>query len=174
MSCPLRVRPAKRADIPDVVRVSRGSVSVEEMARFGTPVSESVVGDAERLISAWVEPNSVGSEEILVAEMDGLVVGCVKIEEREDCIELVDIDVLKEMQGKGIGTHLVQHVEELARCRGKCSVTLGTSRRPDGMPWSSFAWWQSLGYTVTHEEENAWTRSIGEGWREIRMRKDLG
>jgi hypothetical protein len=39
--------------------------------------------------------------------------------------------------------------------------------------WKSLPWWQHLGYLVTHEEENEWTRSIGPGVREIRLRKEL-
>jgi hypothetical protein len=44
-------------------------------------------------------------------------------------------------------------------------------RRGRGLEVTS--WWQHLGYLVTHEEENEWTRSIGPGVREIRLRKEL-
>lgn len=50
-------------------------------------------------------------------------------------------------------------------------MTLGTSRNAAGVAWKSFPWWFRRGYEVTHEEENEWTRSIGPGSREIRMRK---
>lgn len=168
-----RVRPAKRDDIPTIVMISRTSVSDEEVAGFGTSVAESLFGDKDRLSSAWIEPNRVDSEEIQVAVVDGRVVGCVKIEERGNELELVDIDVLRELQCRGIGTQLVRYVEELAQERGKHAVTLGTSRNSAGVPWKSFPWWQARGYRVTHEEENAWTKSIEPGVREIRMRKDL-
>jgi hypothetical protein len=44
-------------------------------------------------------------------------------------------------------------------------VTLGTTRNAEGIPWKSLGWWQKLGYTVTGDEENAYTRSIGVGVR---------
>jgi len=169
----ISARPAKREDVPAIVMISGTSVSAEEVTGFGTSVAESLYGDIDRLVSAWIEPNRVGSEEILVAEIDRRVVGCVKIEDRGEELELVDIDVLREMQGRGIGTYLVRFVEERARERGKRAVTLGTSRNSAGVPWMSLPWWEARGHLITHEEENAWTRSIGPGVREIRMRKDL-
>ena len=168
------MRPARREDIPAIVRISCTSVSDEEVAGFGTSIAESLFGDADRLSSAWIEPNRVGSEEVLVAETDGHVVGCAKIEERDEDLELVDIDVLRELQGRGIGTQLARYVEGLAQERGKRAVTLGTSRSPAGVAWKSLPWWQARGYHITHEEENEWTRSIGPGVLEIRMRKELG
>lgn len=167
-------RPAKREDIPAIVMIWRTSVSDEEVAGFGTSVAVSIYGDADRLSSAWIEPNRVNSEEILVAEIDGRVVGCVEIEDRGDELELVNIDVHRELQCQGTGTQLVRYVEELAQERGKRAVTLGTSRNSAGVPWKSLPWWQARGYRITHEEENEWTRSIGPGVLEIRMRKDLG
>jgi ribosomal protein S18 acetylase RimI-like enzyme len=168
-----RVRPAKREDIPAIVMIWRTSVSDEEVAGFGNSATVSIFGDVDRLSSAWIEPNLVNSEEILVAEIDGRVVGCVEIEEKGDELELVNIDVHRELQRQGTGTQLVRYVEELAQMRGKHAVTLGTSRSAAGVPWKSLPWWQSRGYRITHEEENAWTKSIGPGVREIRMRKDL-
>lgn len=112
-------------------------------------------------------------EEVFVAEMDGRIVGCVNVEDRTAELELVDIDVSRELQGKGIGTRIVEAVEEKARREGKRAVTCGTSRNAQGVAWKSLPWWQHLGYRITHEEENEWTRSIGPGAREIRMRKDF-
>ena len=108
-----------------------------------------------------------------MAEIDGRVVGCVTIEDRGPELELINIDVPRDFQGRGVGTQMVLAVEERAGREGKRAVTLGTSRNAAGVPWKSFPWWQSRGYRVTHEEENAWTRSIGPGVREIRMRKEL-
>ena len=168
------VRPAKREDIPAIVMIWRTSVSDEEVAGFGNSVAASIFGDADRLSSAWIEPNRVNSEEILVAEIAGRVVGCVEIEDRDNELELVNVDVDRELQCQGVGTQLVRYVEDLAKERGKRAVTLGTSRNSAGVPWRSLPWWQARGYRITHEEENEWTRSIGPGVLEIRMRKDLG
>ncbi|HZD13074.1 MAG TPA: GNAT family N-acetyltransferase [Candidatus Binatus sp.] len=109
----------------------------------------------------------------MVAELDNQVVGVVKVEDRGQELELVDIDVPLELQGRGIGTRIVGSIEERARQEWKRAVTAGTSRNAAGVPWKSLPWWQHLGYRITGEEENEWTRSIGPGAREIRMRKDL-
>ena len=169
----IHVRPATRADIPGIVGVSIQSITEEEEVGFGTPSSESLFSDAERLTAVWREPNVVRDEEVLVAELDGRVVGCVTIEDRGEDFELINIDVPKDLQGRGIGTRIVSHVEARARKEGKRAVTLGTSRNSAGVAWKSLTWWQHLGYRITHEEENAWTRAIGPGVKEIRMRKDL-
>jgi len=86
---------------------------------------------------------------------------------------VLSIDVRREDQGRGIGRRLVQFVEERAAREGRRAVTLGTTRNAEGVPWKSFGWWQKLGYAVTDEEENAYTRSIGAGVKEIRMRKPM-
>ncbi len=68
---------------------------------------------------------------------------------------------------------MVRLVEDRARRAGKRAVTLGTSRNAAGVAWKSLPWWQSRGYRITGEEENAWTGSIGVGVREIRMEKEI-
>lgn len=95
------------------------------------------------------------------------------IEGRGREIELVDIDVPMVLQGLGIGSRMVRWVEARARQEGRDAVTLGTSRSAAGVPWKSLPWWSHEGYRIIDEEENEWTRAIGPGAREIRMRKDL-
>jgi ribosomal protein S18 acetylase RimI-like enzyme len=172
-STDLRIRPAAREDIAGLVICATTSTREEEDVGFGRPWSERTFTDARRLSAAWKEPNRAEDEEIYVAELEGRVVGYVTMQDRGKELELVHINVANGYQGQGIGRGLVRTVEERARQDGKTAVTLGTSRNAAGVPWKSFPWWQSLGYRVTGEEENAWTRSIGKGVREIRMRKDL-
>ncbi len=169
----IRIRPAKREDILAIVMISNASVSPGEDVGFGTPQSESSFSDTRRLSAAWQDPNRVGGEGVWVAEAGGRIVGCVTLEDRGEALELINIDVPRDLQGQGIGTRMVRLVEERARKEGKRAVTLGTSRNAAGVAWKSFPWWTLQGYRVTGEEENEWTRSIGPGVREIRMRKDL-
>lgn len=170
---PLVLRAATRHDIPAIVATHHTSVSPDEVVGFGTPFAERTFADAERLRRAWRDPDRVGKERVLVAELEGRVVGYVTIEDRGTCLELADINVERPHQGRGIGSRMVAFVEERARRAGKEAVTLGTSRNAAGVAWKSFPWWRRLGYHVTLEEENDWTRAIGPGVREIRMRKDL-
>jgi N-acetylglutamate synthase-like GNAT family acetyltransferase len=168
----IHVRPATRADAPGIVRVSNSSIVPGEDVGFGGGL-DSPFRDASVLAAVWQDPNVVQGEEVLVAETDGRIVGCVTVEDRGRELELVNIDVPLQLQGRGIGTILVRSVEERARAEGKQAVTAGTSRNAEGVAWKSLPWWQHLGYQVTHEEENAWTRSIGRRVREIRLRKEL-
>jgi RimJ/RimL family protein N-acetyltransferase len=166
------IRPATRDDIAALVRVSDSSIREGDDVGFGTPRSERTFADVARLAAVWQNPNLVQGEEVIVAALGERVVGYVTLEDRGEDLELINIDVDRDHQGRGIGTQLVRFVEGRARHEGKRAVTLGTSRNAAGIPWKSLGWWQALGYQVTHEEENAWTRSIGLGVREIRMRKE--
>jgi N-acetylglutamate synthase-like GNAT family acetyltransferase len=168
----VHVRKATRDDIPGIASVSNNSTLPYEDLGFGEG-TDSPFHETTKLASMWREPNFVRGEEVLVAEMDGRIVGCVTITDKGAELELVNIDVPLELQGRGIGSKIVQWVEERARKESKKAVTLGTSRNAQGVAWKSLPWWQHLGYRITHEEENEWTRSIGPGAREIRMRKDL-
>jgi len=177
-SGPISIRSAKRDDIPALVECASSSSSEQEEVGFGTPFSERTFNDVGRLSAAWRDPNLVesallGGEEVIVVETDGRVIGYVTVEDRGEDLELVNIDVRREKQGRGIGSRLVEFVEQRAVREGKRAVTLGTTRNAQGVPWKSLPWWQKLGYTVTGEEENAYTCSIGVGVREIRMRKPV-
>ena len=153
--------------------VSNSSTSEEDDVGFCTPRSELVFSNEARLSAAWEDPNFVREEEVWMAELDGRVVGCVTVEDRGEALELINIDVPRSLQGRGIGTRMVRLVEDRARREGKRSITLGTSRNAAGLAWKSLPWWQSRGYRITGEEENDWTRSIGAGVREIRMEKKI-
>ena len=168
------IRAATRDDVPDIIDVCTSSIGEGEAAGFGGPSAGSPFGSVVNLLQAWREPNLVGERRVFVAEVEGRLVGCVSIEEKADEIELVDIDVTLPYQGQGVGTRMVQFVEEYAGERAKRAVTLGTSRNAAGVPWKSLPWWLRRGYKVTHEEENEWTRSIGPVTKEIRMRKPVG
>src|SRR3989449_5866602 len=133
----VRLRPATREDIPGIVMVSNSSIREEEEIGFGTPRSELVFSDETRLSAAWEDPNFVREEEIWLAQLDGRVVGCVTVEDRGEALELINIDVPRIFQGRGIGTRMVRLVEARARREGKRSVTLGTSRNAAGVAWIS-------------------------------------
>src|SRR3989442_609498 len=156
----VRLRPARRRDVFAIVMISNSSVDEGEDIGFGTPRSELVFSDARRLSAAWKDPNFVREEEVWLAELDGRVVGCVTVGDRGEALELINIDVPREFQGRGIGTRMVRLVEERARREGKRSVTLGTSRNAAGVAWKSLPWWESRGYRITGEEENDWTRIL--------------
>ncbi len=170
---PFLFRAASRSDISGIVAAHNTSAAPSDEVGFGTPFAERTFASERRLRQAWQDPNRVGAEEVWVAETGGRVLGFVTLEDRGAFLELVDISIAGDHQGRGIGTRIVGLVEQRARQEGRIAVTLGTSRNAAGVPWKSFPWWRRRGYHVTHEEENVWTRAIGPGAREIRMRKDV-
>jgi GNAT superfamily N-acetyltransferase len=113
--------------------VSNSSILPDEDVGFGGSM-DSPFHDTSALLSVWRDPNVVQGEEVLVAEMDGRIAGCVTVEDRGRELELVNIDVPLELQGRGIGMMLVRSVEERARAEGKHAVTAGTSRNAEGVP----------------------------------------
>jgi len=108
-----------------------------------------------------------------VAELQGRVIGFALLEDRGAELEIDTISISGDFQRQGVGTRVLHFVEERAKSQGKSAVTTGTSRNAAGVPWKSYPWWQARGYRVTGEIVNDWTRRVGEGVREIRMRKDL-
>ena len=94
----VHVRPATRADAPGIVWVSHSSILPGEDAGFGGGI-DSPFHDASMLAALWRDPNLVQGEEVLVAEMDGRLVGCVTVEDRGGELELVNIDVPRQLQG---------------------------------------------------------------------------
>ena len=169
----IRIRPATRRDINLLVRIHNSSIIQSGEDGFSAPRTQQTFADQERLNASWREPNNVEGEEVIVAEVEDVAVAYVTFEDKGDVVELDNIDVTSDHQGRGIGTLIVKFLEERARREGKVAVTLGTSRSAAGVAWRSLPWWLALGYQVTGEEENEWTRSIGPGVREIRMRKEL-
>src|SRR5437899_12437571 len=123
----VRLRPARRRDVFAIVMISNSSVDEEEDIGFGTPRSESVFSDARRLSAAWKDPNFVREEEVWLAELDGRVVGCVTVEDRGEALELINIDVPRDLQRGGIGNWMVRLVDERTGTRGQRSVTRETS-----------------------------------------------
>src|SRR5262245_17197451 len=75
----VHVRPATRADAPGIVRVSTSSILPGEDVGFGGRM-DSPFHDASMLAAVWQDPNVVHGEEVLVAELDGRIVGCATVE----------------------------------------------------------------------------------------------
>src|SRR2546425_4238803 len=137
ISSGIRRRPASRGDLPAIVAISNSSIGEEEDIGFGTPRSELVFSDVERLSAAWQDPNLVREEAVWMAEFDGRVVGCVTVEDRGGALGLVNIDVPRELQGQGLGTRMVRLGEEGAPGKSQRAVTLGTRRQAAGVAWKA-------------------------------------
>ncbi len=82
---------------------------------------------AERVEHRWQEYRD-GYREMLVAELDGDVVGTVgttgQLQQMPGSLRLFALDVGPAYRGRGVGTALMEAVEEIARQRGLAQVNL--------------------------------------------------
>jgi GNAT superfamily N-acetyltransferase len=97
----------------------------------------------EASFAGWLNPDEVN---IIMA--NGVDVGW--IQQREDCgaISLGSIYVTPEMQGKGIGTRVIQTLLDLGRQHSQ-PVTLAVMKINP-----AFALYERLGFRITHEDEH--------------------
>jgi GNAT superfamily N-acetyltransferase len=165
------IRLATKDDIPQIVWCDRTSVSDIEVVGYGLPSGKRVFANEEKLRANWHDAYVEGRI-VYVFEEEHHVLGFTQIRIDPDAVELYDIDVAGEHQGKGIGRALVDFVENLARNLGKHYVTLGTSRNIEtGKPWKSYDFWLKLGYMLDGETETEEDKT--NGFTEIRFRKKV-
>lgn len=77
----------------------------------------------------------VGHRQIYVADVDGAPCGSVSVNEREEFagfLHLFALDVAPRQQSRGIGTRLIEWVEEQALTRGRAGVYLEVSTQNEG------------------------------------------
>ena len=166
------IRPATKLDIPSIVRCNLTAKGDEEIIGYGSPFAQRTFASEERLGKVWGSGNEVDGELAYVYEENGKVVAYVLIRVDPDAIELDNIDVTKDFQGKRIGEALVRFVEDLARGLAKKYVTLGTSRNQEtGKPWRSYGFWLKMGYPEDGEIQTDEGRQYG--FTEIRFRKSI-
>jgi ribosomal protein S18 acetylase RimI-like enzyme len=164
------IRPATRIDIPSIVWCNLTSKTLEEIAGYGPPLDQRLFANEKKLEQAWRTENEVDGELVYVYEQNARVVAFVVIRVEPEAIELDNIDVAKDFQGKGIGKALVRFVEALAKDLSKKYVTLDTSRnKRSGRPWRAYWFWLKMG----HSEESEIETHLGQryGVTEIRFRK---
>ena len=166
------IRAATKVDIPNIVRCNLTAKTLEETIGYAPPLEQRTFADQNKLKRAWESRNQVEGEFVYVFEENEEVVAYVLIEVQPDAIEIDNVDVAKNMQGKGIGKALVKFVEDLAREQGKKYVTLGTSRNQEtGKPWRSYDFWLRMGYSEDGEIQTDEGRQ--NGFTEIRFRRGI-
>lgn len=113
----IQLRPATAADIPAVLLVTAAAYA--PYAGRLTPPS-SALNETEQAVRRYLQKGGV-----IVAEVDGRIVGAVRYEPYADYVYLGRLAVLPEYQGRGIGRRLVEAVEEWAALLGLDEVRLG-------------------------------------------------
>lgn len=89
-----------------------------------------VAGDAlaqvtpEAQVEVWRERMSLAATRVFVAELDGVVVGFVSLQENYEGTELNAIHLLPEVVGTGVGSALMEAAVKQARVEGRDSLHL--------------------------------------------------
>lgn len=80
------------------------------------------------------------------ADADGALVGAATMQWRGDPCEIMELAVVPERHGQGIGRRLVDWLIEQARRRGKSAVLVGTANSSIG----NVAFYQKTGFRMDH------------------------
>ena len=123
----LRLRPITRADDAFLARVYASS-RAEELAITGWP-EELKAEFCRRQFdaqSAYYAENYRGAS-FQIIERDGWPVGRLYVDRWENEIRIVDITLLPEVRGSGVGTKLLTDLQKEARAAGK-SLTIHVER----------------------------------------------
>jgi GNAT superfamily N-acetyltransferase len=147
----LAIRPAIRKDIPSIVEVNLSSKTRSEIVGFSAP-EFWIFSSPESLTSVWDKGNRLKDGfEVIVAEKDRRVVGFIVFKREHDYIDIDNLDITKDEQGKGIGRALVTHVENIALAGGCSLMKTDTTENAQGVPWKSYGFWTKMGYKDTGE-----------------------
>jgi ribosomal protein S18 acetylase RimI-like enzyme len=166
------IRPATSDDIPQIVWCNLTAKTDTEIVGYAPPPDRRIFANEDRLRSKWHGGNLVDEGLVYVFEEDDQVIAYVVIRVEADAVELDNIDVAGEHQRKGIGSAMVDFVENLARDLGKEYITLGTARNTGtGKPWKSYRFWLGLGYVLDGEIQT--DEGKQNGFTEIRFRKRI-
>ncbi len=141
------VRTATAADLPAIVRLLADDPLGATRECFEEPLPQAYVESFDAI-------EAQNGNEILVAESDGAVVGCLQLTVipglarlgmSRGQIEGVRVD--QACRGRGVGEALFQHAIERARAAGCGLVQLTTDKsRPD-----AHRFYERLGFVASHE-----------------------
>lgn len=139
-------RPAKREDLPSIVRMLADDDLGSQRERFEDPLPESYYKAFERIA------NDV-NHELIVVDIDGEVVGTLQLMFLPSIsyqggvraqVESVRVD--RKFRGRGIGSKMMKWVVERARGRDAHLVQLTTHRSRE----DAHRFYERLGFTKSH------------------------
>jgi GNAT superfamily N-acetyltransferase len=90
------------------------------------------------------------SDAVYRLEEDGRIVGAATVRWEGDPCEIVELAILPERQGHGLGRHLVDWIAAEARRRGKRWLEVGTSNASLG----NIAFYQKCGFRMHHVRQD--------------------
>ena len=142
----LKFRQATHADLPEIVRMLADDFLGSQRERYEDPLPESYA-------KAFEEINSSPNNELIVAEIDGEVVGTMQLTfipniafqgGKRMLVESVRVDA--KLRGQGIGQKFMEFAIDRAREKDCLFVQLTTAEdRTD-----AHRFYKNLGFTASH------------------------
>lgn len=109
---------------------------------------------SQKLVEEYIQRG-----ECFVAKMDGGIVGVyVLLPTRPETVEIVNIAVDENHQGKGIGKQLVNHAIQSAKSLGYKTIEIGTGNSSVGQ----LALYQKCGFRITGVDRDFFIRHYSE------------
>lgn len=139
-------RPAQRADLPSIVRMLADDDLGSQRERYEEPLPEPYFSAFEKIDK---DPN----HELIVAELDGDVVGTLHLMFLPSIsfqgglrAQVESVRVEEKYRGRGIGREMMKWAIERARARGAHLVQLTTHRSRE----DAHRFYERLGFTKSH------------------------
>ncbi len=133
---------AAAAELPALAAIERAAARIFSPADVPPPMAESTVAMAT-LEAARADGR------LWVARVDGRAVGFLVAGFLGDEPFVIEVDVLPELQRRGIGTALLRAAADWARARGAAGLVLTTFRH---VPWNA-PFYERLGFAEIPPEE---------------------
>jgi GNAT superfamily N-acetyltransferase len=157
--------------IRDLVHVFKDTVNSGSPLGFMPPITLETARDYWLSNLPQIE---AGSRILLVATYEGSVVGSAQLElsQRSNSPHRADVQrvfVARALRGQGVGTALMEAIEDAARTHGRTLLTLNTRNNEP-----AHVWYKSLGYADVGVIPGWTIGAHGERYDHVTMYKKLG
>ncbi len=141
MSATLVIRQARLEELPRLTEI--------ELDAFATLAEALSISDAAHALPHAILRKALEAGlVIVVADGDDRPVGFLAAEEISDTLYVIELDVSRDWQRKGVGRRLMAHAVEMARTRRLSALTLTTDRH---VPFNA-PFYQSIGFQTVDGE----------------------
>jgi N-acetylglutamate synthase-like GNAT family acetyltransferase len=118
--------------------------------RFRLTPPENAPTHPSRCTPDWIRDDFDKGVRYFALEAGGIVCGCVGLRrDGEETFKIRRLTVLSDCRGKGFGSLLLRHAEDVARCEGAAHVTLGIIAAHLELR----KWYEKRGYVIIETKE---------------------
>ncbi len=142
--------------------VSADAAELRRLTRAAYAKWVPLIGREPKPMGADYEA-AVGNHRFDLLYLDGVLAGLVETIDEGDSLLVENVAVDPDFQGRGLGSKLMAHAEDVARSLGHAKITLYTNQRFT----QNIQLYLRLGYSLDREEE------IGAGIVRVHMSKVL-